>query len=612
MSERSARTWDGSRSRQHRVRGSRREADLFWADLMGLPFQRWEDTEDYGAPASESDEQSDGSHAAGVASESDESLYETESLESDDEAYDPGVSESDESFESDDAAYDPGVSESDESLDETEVLESDEQAYDSGVSESGELEGDGAALESDEQGAELGLDYLDGEEFPDEASPAPMAVPSGDPVPFAPNPPAGSYWPVISSHARSREVNYRAADGSRIGSNEGRQFLASRDHGRRYHVGIDVFANRGDPVVAIADGRIVSFYGFCCRPRMTSYALFVDHGNVVVNYGEVAPDSLTRNGLARGSRVSAGQVIGSIGVNPGGTSMLHFETYVPGTTANARYVPGHRRPASLLNPTPYLLWLLDNGRTGSATPAVAGSPAAAPPQASAAPSAAPGASPAATPSAAPAAGTRDWTQASRDERMRYVMQLLVSTYNYPVNGAAGIVGNLLAESAVLPNRVEGSREATPMRARNFDGALTTFTADQVMNRSTSARQGPRLPGVGLAQWTSTSRRTGLFRHTFRGQTLGAAILSDMDAQVDYLVSELRSRFPQVDRVLRGTSVSVDAASDEVVYSYEIPAAVLTDTRPRRKRPRSDPAVVEVFRERRGHSQSALRAYQASP
>jgi hypothetical protein len=128
--------------------------------------------------------------------------------------------------------------------------------------------------------------------------------------------------------------------------------------------------------------------------------------------------------------------------------------------------------------------------------------------------------------------------------MAYVMGLLVGTYGYPVTGAAGVVGNLWAESGVLPNRVEGSSAATPMRARDLSGDVCDFdfTAEEVMDRDRSAGVGPRLPGVGLAQWTSPSRRAGLFAYAPGGHVLGAAVLFDMDAQVDYLDHELTTSY----------------------------------------------------------------------
>lgn len=212
-----------------------------------------------------------------------------------------------------------------------------------------------------------------------------------------------------------------------------------------------------------------------------------------------------------------------------------------------------------------------------------------------------------TPSTPVPPATTDWTGVSAEQRMRYVMRLLVEEHGYPVNAAAGIVGNLWAESGVIPNRLEGSNAATPMRTRDFDGRMTDFTAEQVMNRSTSRRVGPRLPGVGLAQWTSANRRRGLFEHVFNGTRLGADILFDMDAQVDYLVNELSTSFARVNRVLTNPAVTVDAASDEVVYNFERPGSVIENGR---LLPRTDPRVQEVFRRRREHAQRALRAYTA--
>jgi hypothetical protein len=199
----------------------------------------------------------------------------------------------------------------------------------------------------------------------------------------------------------------------------------------------------------------------------------------------------------------------------------------------------------------------------------------------------------------------DWVGVSRDARIRHVMTLLVRTHGYPVSGAAGIVGNLQAESGVLPQRVEGSASDTPMRARNFADRVTDFTAEEIMNRNSSTRTGPKLPGIGLAQWTSAGRRSGLFTHTFRGTRLGARILFDMDAQVDYLVRELRTSFPGVQAVVNNPTVTTNSACDEVVYNFEIPGAVLSG---RTKLPRTDARVIAVFNQRRPLAQNAERIF----
>jgi len=193
--------------------------------------------------------------------------------------------------------------------------------------------------------------------------------------------------------------------------------------------------------------------------------------------------------------------------------------------------------------------------------------------------------------------------ATRDARIRRVMELLVHTYRYPVNGAAGVVGNLIAESGVQPNRIEGSHEDTPMRAPDFNGRTRDFTPDEVRDRNFGRRTGPRLPGIGLAQWTSKDRRVGLFRHSFRGRVLGSAILSDLDAQVDYLVTELRGTYRAVDAVLRAPGVTVDQAADVVVLRFERPAAVLN-------RPVTDPGVQQVLARRRASAARALAIHRS--
>ena len=94
--------------------------------------------------------------------------------------------------------------------------------------------------------------------------------------------------------------------------------------------------------------------------------------------------------------------------------------------------------------------------------------------------------------------------------------------------------------------------------------------------------------------------------------MGANIHYTMDAQVDYLVTDLQTRYRHVHNVLSRANVSLEEASDEVVYNYEIPSSILTPRGPdgrRHKLPRNHPAVISKFKERRSFSRNALRAYQ---
>jgi hypothetical protein len=212
------------------------------------------------------------------------------------------------------------------------------------------------------------------------------------------------------------------------------------------------------------------------------------------------------------------------------------------------------------------------------------------------------------PSAAPQPGPMD-----KNARVLRVMDLLTGQYGYPVNAAAGIVGNLMEESDVMPNRLEGSKEATPMRTwehpplsavpRQLEGEdcpkgrVRDFTPEEVRDRSRSRRTGPCLPGVGLAQWTEAGRRLGLFRHTFRGRQLGVAILFDLDAQVDYLDTELRSPlYARVRTTLMTPGVTVDQASDTVLLEFEKPK----DARTRIPKRRANAAeALRIYRAARG-------------
>ncbi len=194
----------------------------------------------------------------------------------------------------------------------------------------------------------------------------PIQLPPGEPVPFARNPRSGSYFPVLTSHPRGKEIAFQKQNREIVGR-PGRRFLASRTDGKRYHVAVDLFANNRDPVVACEDGRIVNFYHF----YHGSWALFVEHDDLVINYGEVAADSLKKLNLRIGDSVKAGQQIAIVG-KMHKSSMLHFETYIKGTKKNQRFIVGQPKPPALLNPTRYLLALRDEGLKGkAATPSSA-------------------------------------------------------------------------------------------------------------------------------------------------------------------------------------------------------------------------------------------------
>ncbi len=178
-------------------------------------------------------------------------------------------------------------------------------------------------------------------------------------VPFAEGA-ARPVWPLRTRHPRRGVVSYRGVDGKARG-NWARRFAAPRGgkNGKRgrNHAGIDLFANPGDAVLAVADGVVTAVQSF----HLGSWAVFVDHGQVVVMYGEVEKRSWSLLGVSVGSRVKAGQPIAAVACmardEEGACTshMLHVETYAPGTTRNQRWYAGDEAPPALRDPSLLLL-----------------------------------------------------------------------------------------------------------------------------------------------------------------------------------------------------------------------------------------------------------------
>lgn len=152
-------------------------------------------------------------------------------------------------------------------------------------------------------------------------------------------------------------------------------------------------------------------------------------------------------------------------------------------------------------------------------------------------------------------------------------------------GTAGLMGNLYSESAgFIANRVEflcmkRLKEFDVKDADGKDYTDTTYTAavdsgrislDEFLHpllnspKANSTQKGYRY-GYGAAQFTTESRKTGLYNRTV---AVGKSI-ADEDAQIDYIIYELNNLFPGVMGVLK-TTTSVREASDKVLKDFESP------------------------------------------
>lgn len=125
-------------------------------------------------------------------------------------------------------------------------------------------------------------------------------------------------------------------------------------------------------------------------------------------------------------------------------------------------------------------------------------------------------------------------------------------------GAAGLMGNLFAESGLRPNNLQNSFEkklniTDEEYTKLVDGGnYPEFIADKA--------------GYGLAQWTFWSRKQALLDYA---KDRGVSI-ADLQMQLDFMWKELNDSHPAVLIVLKEAK-SVREASDAVLMWYEKPA-----------------------------------------
>lgn len=125
-------------------------------------------------------------------------------------------------------------------------------------------------------------------------------------------------------------------------------------------------------------------------------------------------------------------------------------------------------------------------------------------------------------------------------------------------GAAGLIGNLFAESGLKSNNLQNSYEkklgyTDDAYTRAVDnGTYTNFIRDSA--------------GYGLAQWTHWSRKEALLNFAKSNKMS----IGDLDMQLAYLIKELKASYKAVWNTLIATN-SVKEASDIVLLKFERPA-----------------------------------------
>ena len=127
----------------------------------------------------------------------------------------------------------------------------------------------------------------------------------------------------------------------------------------------------------------------------------------------------------------------------------------------------------------------------------------------------------------------------------------------PDCGIAGLMGNLYAESSLVPTNLQNSYE----KALSFTDAAYTAAVDN----GTYQNFVKDSAGYGLAQWTYWSRKKNLLDFAKKkGKSIG-----DLEMQLDFLWNELQG-YTVVISTLK-TAKTVRAASDSVLLNFERPA-----------------------------------------
>lgn len=127
-------------------------------------------------------------------------------------------------------------------------------------------------------------------------------------------------------------------------------------------------------------------------------------------------------------------------------------------------------------------------------------------------------------------------------------------------GAAGMMGNMQAESGLKTNNMQNSFEKKlGMTDEQYTAAIDngTYTRDQFINDGA---------GMGLCQWTSSGRKAGLYDlKSSRGCSI-----ADFGLQMDWLWKELTTRYKSVlDGLKKATSIY--DATVLVLTKFESPA-----------------------------------------
>lgn len=129
-------------------------------------------------------------------------------------------------------------------------------------------------------------------------------------------------------------------------------------------------------------------------------------------------------------------------------------------------------------------------------------------------------------------------------------------------GVAAAMGNLYAESGLIPHRVQGDFSS----GYSYSVQYTAQVDSGAISEYNFVHNGPNGGGYGLAQWTYYTRKQALYNMK---QSMGVSIGS-VDLACAYLLHELKTSYGSVYNALRNAT-SISTATVKFMLDFENPA-----------------------------------------
>lgn len=126
-------------------------------------------------------------------------------------------------------------------------------------------------------------------------------------------------------------------------------------------------------------------------------------------------------------------------------------------------------------------------------------------------------------------------------------------------GTAALMGNLQAESGLIPYRLQGDFTTGYVNSLRYTENVNnySYTKNQFINDS---------QGYGLAQWTYFTRKQNLYEFL----PISSYSIGSLDRQIPFLINELQTGYPTVWNALRNAT-NIRTPSNAVLHDFENPS-----------------------------------------